>query len=111
MREHICFIHSKTHIKLHVPGTQSFEPRSLYPLCSEAEVTIVAGRSLKGMISEFTGPNLPWTETALFDPKWTVVVDARVAVCVLRIDGINIVSTTGNNVGTTSSFKEILAPG
>ena len=40
-----------------------------------------------------------------FDPN----VTARVAACVLRIDGINITSTTGNNVGTASSFKEILA--
>ena len=37
----------------------------------------------------------------------------RVADCVriLRIDGINVASTTGNNVGTSSSFKHILAPG
>ena len=35
------------------------------------------------------------TLTARLDPRWTVVVDARV----LRIDDINISSTTGNNVG------------
>ena len=29
--------------------------------------------------------------------------------CVLRIDGINIASTSGNNVGAASPFKEILA--
>ena len=40
-----------------------------------------------------------------FDFRWTVVVD------ILRIGGINIVSTTVNNVGTSSSFKDILAPG
>ena len=45
--------------------------------------------------------------TARFDPSWTVVVDARVAACVLRIGGINMASNTGNNVGTSPSFKEI----
>ena len=49
--------------------------------------------------------------TARFGPRWTVVVDASVATCILRINDINIASTTGNNVGTSSSFKEILAPG
>ena len=45
--------------------------------------------------------------TTHFDPRWTAVVDARVAACVLRFGGIYIVSTVGNNVGTSSSFKEI----
>ena len=49
-----CFIHSKTHTKLHVLATQSFGPRSLCPLCSEAEVTRVVGRTLIKMLSEFT---------------------------------------------------------
>ena len=40
------------------------------------------------------------------DPRWTVV-----AVCDLRIGGIKIASTTENNVGISSSFKEALAPG
>ena len=40
-----------------------------------------------------------------------MVIDACVAVCVLWIDGINTASTTENNVDTTSSFNEILAPG
>ena len=57
-------------------------------------------------------PTLPVSAlTARFDPRWTVVIDARVAACVLRICGIDIASTTGNNVGTSSSFKEILASG
>ena len=46
-----------------------------------------------------------------FNLRWTVTIHASVAAYVLPIDGINIASTTGNNVGTTSSFKEILAPG
>ena len=33
------------------------------------------------------------------------------AACGVRIDGINIASTTGNDIGTTYYFKEILAPG
>ena len=41
---------------------------------------------------------------AHFDPRWTTVVDARVAASVLRIGGFNVASTTGNNVGTSSSF-------
>ena len=46
--ENICFIHSKTHIKLHVLSTQLFGPRSLCPWCSDAKVR-VAGRSLQRM--------------------------------------------------------------
>ena len=85
-------------VKLHVLATQSFGPRSLCPLCSETEV---AGRTLQKMLSEFTGPTSPVSVlTARFGPIWTVVAQ------VLRIDGINIASTTGNNVGTSSSFKE-----
>ena len=38
-----------------------------------------------------------------------MVVDARVAVCIQRIGDINIASGTANNVGTSSSFKEIIA--
>ena len=45
------------------------------------------------------------TLTARFDPRWTMVDDARVAACVLRIAGINIAFTTVNNVGTSSSFS------
>ena len=45
------------------------------------------------------------TLTARFDPRWTVVDDARVAACVLRIAGINIAFTTVNNVGTSSLFE------
>ena len=41
-----------------------------------------------------------------FDPSDVVAA----CVWVQRIDGINIASTTGNNVGTSSSFKEILEP-
>ena len=42
-----------------------------------------------------------------------VVVAARVADCVrvLLIDGVDIASVTGNTVGTSSSFKDMLAPG
>ena len=43
--------------------------------------------------------------TARFDSRWIVVVDARVAACVLRIGGIIIASTTGNNLGISSSFQ------
>ena len=66
------------------------------------------------MLSEFIGPNSPWADitciradislTARFNPRWDVVVDVQ------RIGGINIAFTTGNNVGISSSFKEILAP-
>ena len=79
-------------------------------LCSEAEVIVVAGRSLDRNLTEFTGPNSSCVDvicmradsslTVHFDPRWTVVDDTHV----LRIDGINTASTTGNNVGTTSSF-------
>ena len=115
MGEYVLYIR---HIKLYVLGTQSFGLRSLCPLRSEAEVIRVAGRSLQRMLSEFTGPNSPCTDitcirgdrslTARFETRSTVIVDARVAACVLRIYGINIASTTVNNVGT---FKEILPPG
>ena len=68
------------------------------------------------MLSEFTlsRHNLyPHWQLAdsRFDPRWIIVVEVRVAVCDLRIRGINIASTIENNVGTSSSFKEILAPG
>ena len=77
---------------------------------------------LRAEISREVSPNSPGqihrgltspvsTLTARFNPSWTVVVNAHVTACVLRIDGINTASTTKNNVGTTSSFKEILAPG
>ena len=49
--------------------------------------------------------------TARIDLRWTVVVSAHVAACVLRIDDINIASTTVYNVGTITSFKDILAAG
>ena len=82
---------------------------------SETEVTRVAGRTKEGC------PNSPGrihreptsrvsALTARFDPRWTVGVDARVAACVLRIGDINIASTIVNTVGTSSSFKENLAP-
>ena len=45
------------------------------------------------------------TMTARFDPRWTIVDDAPVAACVLRIAGINIAFTIVNNVGTSSSFN------
>ena len=105
------------HIKLYVIGTQTFGQRSLSPLYPEVDVTRVTGRNLQRMLSEFRGPNSMWVDitcvctasslTVRFDPRWTVVVDARVAVCVLRIDSINRASTSWNNVGT-SSFREIL---
>ena len=104
-----CFIHRKTHIKLHVLTTQSFGPRSLCPLCSETEVTRVAGRILQRILSEFTCICADSSLTAHFDLRWTVANVARVAACVLQIGCINIASTTGNNVGTSSSVKEILA--
>ena len=89
-----------------------FGPRLLCQLCSEAKVTRDTSRSLQRILSEFTGPTSPESMlTAHFNPKWTVVVDACVAPCDLQIGGTNIASTTGNNVGTSSSFKEILAPG
>ena len=54
------------------------------------------------------GPTSPVSAlTARLDPRWTAVVDARVAACILRIGGIHIASTTGNNVGISPSFKEI----
>ena len=34
----ICFIYSKTHIKIQVFGTQWFGPKSLCPLCSKTEL-------------------------------------------------------------------------
>ena len=40
-----------------------------------------------------------------------MVVDAHVTACVLRTDGINIASTTGNNVGTTSSSRDFSKAG
>ena len=36
----ICFIYSKTHIKLQVLGTQWFGPKSLCPLCSKTELWV-----------------------------------------------------------------------
>ena len=105
----------KTQFTLRVLGTQPFGSRPLCPLCSEAEVTRVAGRTKEGCPNSpdriHREPTSPVsTLTARFDPRWNVVVDVRVAACVLRIGGINIATTTANNVGTSSSFKEILAP-
>ena len=60
--------------------------------------------SPKNAIQIHRGPRSSVSElTARFDPRCTVVIDVGVA-------NDNVASTTGNNVGTTSSFKEILAP-
>ena len=71
----VRFIHSKTHIKLHVLATQSLGPRSLCPLCSEAEVTRVAGRTVKKCCLNSRGRNHHETTspvsalTARLDPR------------------------------------------
>ena len=80
-------------------------------LCSEADHQICGPNSPKNAVRIHREPTSPVSAlTARFDPRQTAVVDYRVAACVLRIGGINTDSTTGNNVGTTSSFKETLAP-
>ena len=101
----LCFIHSKTHTKLNVLAALMFGPRSLCPLCSEAEVTTVAGRTLQKVMHEFTGPNSPTARSQLASilcGPWSSTFYGLMT---------SIASTTGNNVGASSCFKEILAPG
>ena len=49
--------------------------------------------------------------TARFDPTWTVVIDARVAACVLRIGGINMASTSASIILFQRDFSTQITQG